>query len=308
MARLEWPRLRRPPPSSTTASPAPAIRTIYPGLWARGSFGELNRDASVSFTSFGPATAHLNRDQRTGDFQAGVDFGARDVLGSGDALIFGVLGGFVVSELDYDQLAQSFDLNGGQVGAYATYLNGGLFIDTLFKADFVDLDPKSTVGFAGSLDAQNFGVRVDSGYRFGGFGPGMFFEPLATIGVVDSEIDNFTQGGNRVNFDDGTSVRGRLGLRVGTSFKTAQMTVEPFVIGSVWHEFEDEQQGDAGEFRHLVQSGRQLRRHLGRGERRHQPLQPRGRRFRLRQGRCRVWRRYRRRRRPGRRALQVVTG
>jgi autotransporter family porin len=222
------------------AGPAPGYQTIYPGLWARGSFGELNRDASVSFSSFGPTTAHLNRDQRTGDFQAGVDFGTRDLLGPGDALIFGVLGGFVVSELDYDQLAQSFDLNGGQVGAYATYLNGGLFLDTLFKADFVDLDPKSTVGFAGSLDAQNFGVRLDSGYRFGGFGPGMFFEPLATIGVVDSEIDNFTQGGNRVNFDDGTSVRGRLGLRLGASMKAGAMTVEPFVIGSIWHEFEDD--------------------------------------------------------------------
>jgi outer membrane autotransporter protein len=224
------------------AYPAPGYQTVYPGLWARGSFGEVNRDASVKFTSFGPATAHLNRDQRVGDFQAGIDFGTRDVLGSGDAVIFGVLGGFVVSELDYDQLAQSFDLDGGQVGAYVTYLNGGLFIDTLFKADFVDLDPKNTVGFAGSLDAQNFGVRVDSGYRFGGFAPGMFFEPLATIGVVDSEIDNFTQGGNKVGFDDGTSARGRLGLRVGTSFRTAQMTVEPFVIGSVWHEFEDDNQ------------------------------------------------------------------
>ena len=220
--------------------PAPGYQAISPGLWARGSFGELNRDASVSFTSFGPATAHLNREQRTGDFEVGADFGVRDLLGQGDALIFGVLGGFVVSELDYDQLAQSFDLNGGQVGAYATYLNGGLFLDTLFKADFVNLDPKSTIGFAGSLDAQNFGVRLDSGYRFGGFGPGMFFEPLATIGVVDSEIDNFTQGANRVNFDDGTSVRGRLGLRVGTNFQAGQITVEPFVIGSVWHEFEDD--------------------------------------------------------------------
>jgi outer membrane autotransporter protein len=200
----------------------------------------LDRNTTVTFSSFGPTTAHLNRDQRTGDFQAGADFGVRDVLGQGDALIFGVLGGFVVSELDYDNLAQSFALNGGQVGAYATYLNGGLFMDTLFKADFVKLDPKNTVGFGGSLDAQNFGVRLDSGYRFGGFRPGMFFEPLATVGVVDSEIDNFTQDSNRVSFDDGTSVRGRLGLRLGASIKSGDMTVEPFVIGSFWHEFEDE--------------------------------------------------------------------
>lgn len=228
---------------------APGHQTIYPGLWARGSFTELDRNDSITFQSFGPATAHFNRDQRVVDFQAGVDFGKRDVLGAGDALIFGVLGGFVVSELNYDQLEQHFDLNGGQVGAYATYLKGGLFVDTLFKADIIGLDPKNTVGYGGSLDAYNLGVRVDSGYRFGGFTPGMFFEPLATIGVAHSEIDNFAQDGNRVSFDDGTSVRGRLGLRVGASFQTTQMTVEPFVIGSLWHEFEGENQAT------LVSSG-----------------------------------------------------
>ena len=153
------------------AYPASGHQTVYPGMWARGSFDELNRDDRVNFNSFGPTTAHLNRDQRVADFQAGVDFGTRDVLGQGDALIFGVLGGFVVSELNYDQLAQSFDLNGGQVGAYATYLNGGLFVDTLFKADLIGLDPKNTVGFGSTLDAHNLGVRLDSGYRFGGFRP-----------------------------------------------------------------------------------------------------------------------------------------
>jgi autotransporter family porin len=82
-------------------------------------------------------------------------------------------------------------------------------------------------------------VRVDGGYRFGGFRPAMFFEPLATISVVDSQIDDFAQNGNTVKFDDGTSVRGRLGGRLGTSFRVAhEITVEPFVVGAVWHEFE----------------------------------------------------------------------
>ena len=221
-------------PSDAYAAP-PGYPTVYPGLWVRGSAAELNRDGSA-LTSFGKSS--LNRDKRIGDFQGGIDFGTRDLMAPGDALIFGLLGGFVTSELDYDRRAQSFDIDGGQVGAYVTYLNGGLFVDTLFKADLLELDPKNA-GFSGSLDANNLGVRVDSGYRFGGFGSGMFFEPLATIGVVDSEIDNFTRSGNKVSFDDGTSVQGRLGLRVGTSFLAGTMTVEPFVIGSVWHEFED---------------------------------------------------------------------
>ena len=54
-------------------------------------------------------------------------------------------------------------------------------------------------------------------------------------------MDDFAKNGNTVKFGDSTSVRGRLGLRLGTSFKVAQeLTAEPFVIGSVWHEFEDQ--------------------------------------------------------------------
>jgi hypothetical protein len=238
--------LTQAPPSYLVAPsnsyPGAGYRTIYPGLWARGSLANLSQEDSVNFKSFGPATAHLNRDQRTGDFEGGFDFGKRDLFTPGDALIFGVLGGFVLSELDYHQLAQSFDFTGGQAGAYATYLNGGLFVDTLLKADILKLDPKNAAGFGDSLDAHNIGVRVDSGYRFGGFRPGLFFEPLATISVVDSEIDSFTANSNRVSFDDGTSVRGRLGLRIGTNIRAGEMTVEPFVIGSVWHEFEDSNQ------------------------------------------------------------------
>ena len=233
----------------------PGHQAIYPGLWMRGSAAGLSPDDSV-FTSSGEAS--LNRDQRIGgslgfDFAApdlmapgdallGFDFAAPDLMAPGDALIFGVLGGFVTSEFDDDHLASSFDLEGSQAGAYVTYLNGGLFIDTLLKADILEVDPENELGFLRSLDANNLGARLDAGYRFGGFGAGLYFEPLATISVVNSEIDNFTQGGNKIDFDDGTSVQGRLGLRVGTSFEAGAMTVEPFVSGGLWHEFEDDNQ------------------------------------------------------------------
>jgi outer membrane autotransporter protein len=129
------------------------------------------------------------------------------------------------------------------VGAYATYLNGGLFIDALVKDDILTLKSDESSGLPASLNVNNIGFRIDSGYRFGGFGPGMFFEPLATISAVDSEFDDFAKDGNSVKFGDSTSVRGRLGARLGMSFMAApEITVEPFVIGSVWHEFEDNNQ------------------------------------------------------------------
>src|SRR5262249_52854984 len=121
-------------------------------------------------------------------------------------------------------------------------LNGGLFINSLLKADILEVDPQNAIVPSGSLNASSLGARMDAGYRFSGFGPGMYLEPLATVSMVDSKIDDFMQGVNKIDFDDGTSVQGRLGLRVGASFEAIGIKVEPFASGSVWHEFTDDNQ------------------------------------------------------------------
>jgi autotransporter-like protein len=60
------------------------------------------------------------------------------------------------------------------------------------------------------MNATTVGVRTDSGYRFGSFHGGAFLEPLATISVDWADIDGFSQGGNKVSFNDDPNVRGRL--------------------------------------------------------------------------------------------------
>ena len=53
--------------------------------------------------------------------------------------------------------------------------------------------------------------------------------------VTWADLDGFSVGGNTVSFDDDANVRGRLGLRAGTTMQAWTGTVmEPFVIGSVW--------------------------------------------------------------------------
>ena len=59
--------------------------------------------------------------------------------------MFGVLGGFVNGTLDYDNSSRAFDFEGGQVGGYATYLRGGLFVDTLANVHLFDVDTHSTM-------------------------------------------------------------------------------------------------------------------------------------------------------------------
>jgi len=216
--------------------------SITPGVWVKGSATWLDQDGKASSSAYGRSYDYnLGRDLNIGNVEAGVDFGSRNVWAEGDALIFGVLGGAIFAELDYNALARRFEVDGGEVGAYATYLNGGLYVDNLLKVNFVEFDPSAGSGLPGSLDSTTWGFRTDGGYRFGTVGQGVFIEPQATIAVAWSEIDNFTLAGNRVSFSDETDVRGRLGLRAGISRTLSNgALVEPFVIGSVWGDFSDD--------------------------------------------------------------------
>ena len=204
-------------------------------MWVRGSGTWTEYEDSASTSAYGRTSRYdLTRDLTVFDFETGVDFGKRSVFSGNDMLVFGILGGVVGASLDYDPLARQFDFTGGEIGAYATYLNGGLFVDTLVKVDFLEIETQ-TLGFPNTIDATTWGVRTDAGYRFGGFGGGAYIEPLATIAVAWSDLDGFTNGGNKVSFDDEANVRGRVGLRVGTSNQMwSGVTMEPFVIGSLW--------------------------------------------------------------------------
>ncbi|MEM8573406.1 MAG: autotransporter outer membrane beta-barrel domain-containing protein, partial [Pseudomonadota bacterium] len=149
-------------------------------------------------------------------------------------------GGFVGGKLDYDSLADTFDFSGGQVGAYATYLKDGLFVDTLLNVHLYEINTPN-FGFPDSLDATTVGLRTDAGYRFGSFTGGAFFEPLATIEVTWADIDGFSAGGNRVSFSDDANVRGRIGGRVGTTMQAWEGTMmEPFLIASLWGNLSDD--------------------------------------------------------------------
>ncbi len=228
--------------------------SLTPAVWARGSGSWLNRDDTERTTAYGRNYSFdLDRELQTIDFQVGVDMGKRDALTQGDALVFGLLGGFVHGDLDYDALARNFNFDGGQVGAYATYLNGGLFVDTLLNVHLYSLET-STLGFPDSLDANTVGLRTDTGYRFGSFSGGPFIEPLATLEVTWADVDGFSLGGNTVSFDDDANVRGRLGLRAGTTMNAWEGTLmEPFVTGSLWGNLTDDNQAT------LVSTGRTFR-------------------------------------------------
>lgn len=221
--------------AGTASSGDAGTNGLTPGAWIKGGGSWLGRDGSAKTSAFGRNyTYDLDNELRTIDLQVGFDMGRYDVLSDGDALVVGFLGGFVGGSLDYNALASYFDFSGGQVGAYATYLNGGLFVDTLLNVHLYEIDTPN-LGFPDSLDGTTVGLRTDAGYRLGSFTGGAFLEPLATIEVAWADIDGFSRGGNAVSFADDANVRGRLGARAGTTMQAWEgTTMEPFLIASLW--------------------------------------------------------------------------
>lgn len=222
-------------PGAVTATGEPVPTSFVPALWVKGQGTWLNQEDKGTTRSSGRTYRYdLERDLSVMNFETGLDMGTEDVLATGDMLVFGLLGGAVLANLDYDTIARQFDIEGGEVGAYATYLRGGLFVDTLLKAHFLEIET-ATRGYPESVDSTTWGIRTDAGYRFGSFSRGAFIEPLATIAFAQNELDDFTIDGNLVDFDNETNVRGRLGLRIGTSYEPWEGTLfEPFLIGSLW--------------------------------------------------------------------------
>lgn len=213
-----------------------------PGVWVRGAGSWFDLEDNATTRSDGRTYRFdLGRDLTTWQIESGIDFGQEAVFAPDDILVFGVLGGAVEARLDYDALSRSYDFSNLEVGAYATYLRGGFFVDTLFKAFFGTLEPDGLIEFSETLDTQTYGLRFDSGYRFGGVRNGPFLEPLGTIAVSWTHIDDFSNRGNSVDFDDDEEVRGRVGLRAGTNMQVWESTTfEPFLVGSLWGVLSDE--------------------------------------------------------------------
>lgn len=230
-----------------SAPSAVATAKSGPGLWGRVFGGQSNRDMSnVSAPPSGLSGPTHVYDDRIGQshlgFMTGVDFGTRSVNAAGrDQLwMFGLMGGYTSSALDFRTSGTDIDFTQGSVGAYATYVNGGLFVDAAVKADFGEIGYgfNDGSGFTDSFGARyrSVGLIVDGGYRMNV--AGWFFEPKATLAWVNTSIDDRDVLGTGVSFDDGSSLRGRLGARVGTSIDSGSTRFEPFVEASVWNEFQ----------------------------------------------------------------------
>lgn len=213
--------------------PTPVGR-VTPGLWFKAVGGWLDRDGEED------NNVVLDRKQTVFGGIAGVDFGTENLNAPGDALLFGLFGGYLTSKLTFDSTNTEWKYDGPTLGAYATYLNDAFYADVVIKADFLDIDidaDELAPGAKADTKATNIGGQIDLGYKIG-FGQGAFIEPQASLSVLHTEIDDINDiFGGSVEFEDETSVRGRLGLRLGADYEHDGLLLTPDVTASLWQSF-----------------------------------------------------------------------
>jgi outer membrane autotransporter protein len=204
---------------------APPTPRLSGGVWMRG-FGE-NAD-------FDPASA-ADFHQSIAAAQGGVDGVARGPLG-GDSVIAGLLGAYVRSDVDIEHMPDRVVYEGGSIGGYLVYLNGGFHADLLVKADLLTVTYQQRA-LSGDFDARSIGGSFELGYKFD-IGDGFYLNPLGQLAYVASDIDDGSLAETvPMSFADGDSLRSRAGLRAGYRAALADATIEPYLDAHFLHEF-----------------------------------------------------------------------
>ena len=201
-------------------------------IWGRFIVSSANRDTSQTFELFPgqPTTVQGDYDQELWAFQAGID---RTFSFANGTMVAGVLVGYVDTSADFTG-GDSASFAGPSVGVYAEWARGPLYVNGVVKADFLDVD-YNVGGQSGSTDATAVGVEMETGYRFA-MG-NVYFQPLGNLAYVHSSIDDTVINGTPVNFEDGDSLRGKVGAKVGGAWVAGSVSVEPYAVAAVGYEF-----------------------------------------------------------------------
>ena len=135
-------------------------------------------------------------------------------------------------------------------GVYASVYAGNFSFDAQARFDWLrsQFTDTSIAAFNQHHDARSFAFLWNAAYRFS-LPQNWFIEP--SIGGVWSrtEVDDLSVAGTYstgningtspgfLRIDDVASLTGRASIRIGTVITTGNLALQPFVVGSVFHEF-----------------------------------------------------------------------
>ena len=235
-----------------SAPPNPPPDSPGGGVWIRGVGGKLTTksNTTMALTAFGQpggtATCADSTSTTFGGVQAGSDYARLNVMGWN--LHLGTTVGY--GESTNTTGTNKIVAQSPFAGAYAAATKGGFYIDGQILGNYYEFaitDPSVGVNNQHS-NARGISIAGSIGYNIQ-LTDNWFVEPSAGVIWSRTEIDPVNGapliGGVNVpgvvNVDDVRTTLGHAGLRVGRSFVTGNLALQPFAAASIWHEFE----GDA---------------------------------------------------------------
>jgi opacity protein-like surface antigen len=230
------------------------------GVWVRGVGGEVTIEstsvASANFTVAPPAnifntsgtvTCSSKERDTFGGVQVGADI-ARLNMG-GWNINLGSTAGYLESDnKDRTATGTKTNLQVPFLGTYLVATYGGFFADVMVRGELynIELNNPGLAFFNQPFGAHGVSVSTSVGYNMP-LGNNWFIEPSAGFVWSRTKVDAFnafgpTVGGallpaGTVTTNDIDGKIGRATVRVGTSFTSGNVFLQPFVSASVFHEF-----------------------------------------------------------------------
>jgi outer membrane autotransporter protein len=241
--------------SPFVGNPPAKMETTGGGFWIRGIGGQSNTNltSTISFNGTS-ASCGSSINETYGGVQVGADIGKLNLGNSGAYVHFGVTAGYGEDRFSEGLPGTtSGNLQAPFVGVYATYANGAFFADFMARYNTFSetlTEPKFLGLFGQRLDAQGYSVQGSAGYRIDIPNSTWFIEPSAGIIYSNTQVDPLNFGGTFVfggatgslpgvlNINNLQSTLGRVGGRIGTNIQGDRVIYQPFVVASVWHDFQ----------------------------------------------------------------------
>lgn len=216
------------PKGAMAQSVAPAEDLRW-GMWFTGS-GE--------FTNVGSTTNAAGFSLDSGGVTAGVDYRFTDKFAAGISL------GYMNTTASLANNGE-IDVNGGRIGAYATWFDRGLHLDASVTGGINGYATRRTAPNATSSTASPQGTEVNllfaAGYDWKW--KGLTIGPTASFQYTNMQLNGFTETGTfaplNVQTKTADSARTALGFHASYDMKVGRAIVRPEARVSWQHEFGD---------------------------------------------------------------------
>ncbi|MCE9610060.1 MAG: autotransporter domain-containing protein [Chthoniobacter sp.] len=194
-------------------------------------------NGSGEFTNIGGTANAQGYDLTTGGISLGLDYRLTDHLA------IGLTAGYAHTGVDLFR-GGSISVDGGSLGLYGTYFDGGFHVDAAVTGSYSSYDVRRTSlqGTAhGTTDGSALNALIAAGYdvRTGGW----LFGPTASFQYTHVSIDGFGERGSltplRVANQDSDSLRTAFGFKASYDWRVGGVVIKPEVRAAWQHEYGD---------------------------------------------------------------------